>query len=765
MAVSDDDDAPTLPTVTVSGDGAVTEGAGAAFTVSRTGDTAAALTVLLAVSEDTSGGRDFVAANNEGNKQVTIQAGSATATFTVPTSGDGADEPDGTVTLTLRTSSAYANGSPSSATVAVSDDDDTTGLPRVSIDDATVREGQDMVFTVRLSAPATNHAFVYVKTRESSPASATADVDYRANRFSNPQLVVIIHRGSRERQFSVQTYRDAHDDDGETFELVVTQAWMNSSNGARPLPIADGVAVGTITNDDPLPAAYLSRFGRTVAEQALDGIAGRMAADRTPGTRGTLAGQALGPGPAAGRPATGGADGEAARAMAEIARGFGAEAPGRASDPFGFGASPPRSRTTGAREALLGTALSLTGQRDGSGGSLALWGRAGQGSFDGAERGDGTDVTLDGTVTTAMLGADYARDDWLVGLALTRSTADGGYASIGGDNPCNGNDPDARTPVLCDGAVRAGDGDVEASLTAAVPYAALRVSERLRIWGALGVGTGEVTLRTAMGGSYGAGTDWSMAAAGMRGDLLAPPAEGSGPALAMISDALWARTSSDGTRELAESESGVTRLRIGLEGSWRVALEGGGELAPRLEVGARHDGGDAETGFGVELGGGLAWTDPSIGLSLDLSGRALLAHGNGDLGDRGYSASVSLDPAPGTRRGPSLSLRQDFGGRAGGGLDALFAPDPLEDRAGGGAGSRWALEAAYGFPAIGGRWTGGPHAGLGLATGARDYELGWRLTPEAAGTPDLSFGVRATRRESDGTAPEHGVGVGITARW
>ncbi|MCY4286774.1 MAG: hypothetical protein OXC65_15715, partial [Thiotrichales bacterium] len=250
---------PALPTVTVSGDGAVTEGTGASFTVSRTGDTAAALTVLLAVSEDTSGGRDFVAANDEGNKQVVIQAGSATATFTVPTSGDSADEPDGTVTLALRADAAYASGSPSSATVAVSDDDDPTGLPGVSIDDAEAQEGQDMVFTVRLSAPAANHAFVYVKTQDSSPASATADVDYGANRFSN--RVVIIHRGSRERQFSVQTYRDAHDDDGETFEVVVTQAWMNASGGAHPLPTADGVAVGTITNDDPLPAAYLARFG------------------------------------------------------------------------------------------------------------------------------------------------------------------------------------------------------------------------------------------------------------------------------------------------------------------------------------------------------------------------------------------------------------------------------------------------------------------------------------------------------------------------
>ena len=75
------------------------------------------------------------------------------------------------------------------------------------------------------------------------------------------------------------------------------------------------------------------------------------------------------------------------------------------------------------------------------------------------------------------------------------------------------------------------------------------------------------------------------------------------------------------------------------------------------------------------------------------------------------------------------------------------------------------MEAAYGFPAFGGRWTGSPHVGLGLATGARDYSLGWRLTPEAATAPDLSFGLKATRRESDTAPAEHTVGVSITARW
>ena len=75
-------------------------------------------------------------------------------------------------------------------------------------------------------------------------------------------------------------------------------------------------------------------------------------------------------------------------------------------------------------------------------------------------------------------------------------------------------------------------------------------------------------------------------------------------------------------------------------------------------------------------------------------------------------------------------------------------------------------KAAYGFPAFSGRYVGSPHVGLGLATGARDYTLGWRLTPAANdNTPDLSLGVKGTRRESDIAEPVHDVRLEATMRW
>ena len=778
--------------------GTVVEGADASFTLTASRAPGADLTVRLTVSE--ADGSDFVAADNEGTATATMRKGETEATFTVATVNDTADEPDGAVTATLAGDGekglryTVAAAPDNAASVKVTDDDAAATAPTFSVGDETAGEDVGMMyFTVRLDRAMKQAVKVTVTAREASPVSARHGEDWQW--WWPDGAALTFWPGQTEKKMPVYVYNDNHDEDPETFEVAL-------SNPTGGTAIGDGVAVGTIVNDDPMPAAWLARFGRTAAEQALDGIAGRIAASRTAGMQGSIAGQALnldpgstgsksgggsdGPGGAAnGNAVSGAPSGNDLLAQSDVARAFGASTghfgtggtghdahgpgsgPGQAFGQDRFGGGGAQSRSMTGREALLGSSFTATGEKDGTGGSLAFWGRAAQSSFDGRE---GT-FSLDGEATAAMLGADYARGNWLLGMALMQSSGEGGYRDTDpGGNVCADLDMDGADPPpdLCNGAVQDGDGEVEASLTAAVPYAAIQASERMKLWGALGYGTGEVTLRPDLGGrSLTADISWTMAAAGLRGDVIAPPAKGSGPALAVTSDALWARTSSDKTHELAASESDVTRLRLGLEGGYRIATEGGGHVTPKLEIGARHDGGDAETGFGVELGGGLAWVDPALGLSLDVSGRTLVAHGNDDLEDRGFAASLAFDPDPATKRGPSLTLTQDWGGQAKGGLDALFTPQTLDRRGGSGeATARWQAEAAWGFPAFSGRFTGSPHVGLGLATGARDYSVGWRLTPAAnANAPDISFGVKATRRENDWTEPEHTVGFEAVARW
>ncbi len=742
FAIADDDDPP--PAVTVAAGAGVAEGADAVFTITVTPAPASALAVNYAVAD--ADGADFLAAGDEGAKTLTIAAGSATATVAVPTVQDTTDEPDGEVALRLAAGAGYRLGDPPSAAVRVSDDDGAASLPGLSISDARGGEGEPMRFTITLSPASEKTVRVRMDVRDATPPSAR----WEHYDYARPYYDVTFAPGETEQRRWVYIYDDAHDEGEETFEAVLSRA-----EGAV---ITKAVGVGTITNSDPLPAAYLARFGRTVAEQALEGIAGRLSAERTPGMQGTLAGRALTFDPAPSVPD----DDDAA--LAEIAREFGAAGSDPLGDRFGAGAfdtSSPSPSTLSAEEALLGSRFTLTGPADATGGTAAFWGRASRSTFDGTERGDGTAITLDGTVTTALLGADYARGDWLFGLALTQSTSDGSYASTG-DNPCS--TTNAPTPVRCDGAVRAGDGDLDAQLTAAIPYAALDATPRLKLWGAAGRGAGEVTLKT-LDRRYRADTEWTMAAAGLRGTVLTPPPEGAGPELALTADALWTRTASDRTRDLLASRSDVTRLRLGVEGRYRLAFDGESQLTPTLEAGVRHDGGDAETGLGLELGGGLAWSAPTLGLSLDLSGRTLIAHDDDDFTDRGLAAALTFDPRPESARGPSLSLRQDVGDRAEGGLDALFAPDPLADRTESDAAARWTLEGAWGFSALGGRFTASPHAALGLSPDTRETTLGWRLTPAAPAAPDLTFGVKATRREEDTEPPAHTVGVEATVRW
>ena len=723
----------------------------------------------------------------------------------------------------------------------------------LSVADAEVSEaaGAELVFDVSLNrAPVRDDGKVSVDwtTRD---GTATAGADYTADSGT-----LTFATGEKTRTVRITVLDDAHDDDGETLELVLSNA-----SGAS---INDGTATGTINNSDAMPQAWLGRFGRSLSTQILGGIRERRETARTPNEeRVTLGGRALsfnggtecetfaaaglggesmpftggapdfgvrGPREAAtfgnralplsgsaaasgtatsgattfnaaagtseeqALPMPGGADAASLGGQPILLAGgsaaTGATASGIAasdtatsgaavSNPAACGAlaaapgvsaqadilsgadgwyafdphalnlhdgldpydrSMNQSRTLGARDLLSGASFALTGEQDEAGGTLAGWGRVARSRFEGQEGR----LTLDGSLTTGLVGADYARENWLAGMLLTWTDAKGDYRT--------------ETPA-------SGQGKLDASLLAGTVYGALQATERLELWGAAGHGQGELTLTLPTG--PGANTDmgWTMAAAGARGTLLEPTAA-NGLMLALVADALWTRTTSAATLGLAGAQADVTQLRLGLEGGWSLSLAGG-ELAPTVELGLRHDGGDAETGLGVELGGGLAWHHPNWGLSFDIQGRTLVTHAQDGITDRGFSASFAFDPAPLTALGPSLTLRHDYGGAATGGLAALFAPEALATRSGTEATGtgRWSAEAAWGLPAFRERFTGSPHLGVGLQDTGRDLAVGWRLAPAGTHAPDLSFDVKATRIESAGTTPDHGLEMNLEARW
>ncbi len=115
----------TLPTVTVAASVASAAEQGNSqgqFNISRTGATAAPLTVRYSVGGTADNGVDFTALSG----LVTLPSGSISADIGVVPIDDNAVESAETVILTLAADPAYSIGSPSSATVTIADNDSPT---------------------------------------------------------------------------------------------------------------------------------------------------------------------------------------------------------------------------------------------------------------------------------------------------------------------------------------------------------------------------------------------------------------------------------------------------------------------------------------------------------------------------------------------------------------------------------------------------------------------------------------------------------------
>ena len=399
-----------------------------------------------------------------------------------------------------------------------------------------------------------------------------------------------------------------------------------------------------------------------------------------------------------------------------------------------------------------------------------MWGRGAWSGFSGRD----DDLSLDGDVATGMVGADFRRDDWLGGLMLSHSEGSGTYTTDGS------------------GSSGRSEGEVDSSLTGLYPYLGFELTERVSVWGVGGYGRGALTLTREGEAPLETDIDMSMAAAGMRGDVL-DAGETGGFGLALESDALFVRTSSEGVPGLAAAEADVSRLRLGLEGSYELALDGGGTLVPSLEAGVRHDGGDAETGLGMELGGGLRYEDPSRGLSSEFNLRGLVAHEDGSYEEWGASGSLRYDPGGSTGLGPSLTLAQSWGAPSTGGMESLLGRHTMAGIAAEDAytpGARLDAELGYGLSVLDGRGVAIPHLGVSRGGDGRTLRLGNRLRfgntsevsvegefPDDGRTVRLGyryglgrsfdFSVEAERRASgagDG-AREHGLWLRASLLW
>ena len=207
----------------------------------------------------------------------------------------------------------------------------------------------------------------------------------------------------------------------------------------------------------------------------------------------------------------------------------------------------------------------------------------------------------------------------------------------------------------------------------------------------------------------------------------------------------------------------MTRLRLGLEGTWR----GLGPIEPSFEIGLRHDGGDAETGFGADLGAGLVWSAPARGIAAELRARGLLTHAAAGFRERGIAGSLTWDPDPVSELGWRLALRQSVGSSPTGGMAALFEANPvqlLDDTPAGGS----QLEATLGYGvALPGGYVGMPEVGFALSGTGRELRTAWRVNLAGRGGLSVAFSLEAARRTGDATERdvEDRIGAGLNVRW
>ena len=203
----------TAPQLSVSGGPAVDEGDNASFTISAFPPPVAGedLTVSYTVSQQ----GDFVAASELGRKEA-VMTDLGKASITVPTLDDGADEANGSVTVTLHGGSGYTLSSARTASVAVMDDE-TVQVNFVPNQTDEVGENigrQDVAVAIN---PATAADLTIGYTVDPSSAADAGD-DYRIAGLSDGSGTVTARRGQDSVNIPVQVVNDGA---GETDETVI----------------------------------------------------------------------------------------------------------------------------------------------------------------------------------------------------------------------------------------------------------------------------------------------------------------------------------------------------------------------------------------------------------------------------------------------------------------------------------------------------------------------------------------------------------------
>ena len=273
-------------------------------------------------------------------------------------------------------------------------------------------------------------------------------------------------------------------------------------------------------------------------------------------------------------------------------------------------------------------ALPLNAAGDGGAQGLTLWGA---GDYRNMEGADG--VSFEGDLFSLNIGLDARlTEHTTLGVSVSRSEVRLDYT-----------DPSV-----------ASSGDFDLDMTSVHPYLGWKAAG-LDFWATLGYGEGELEVNKDEGQTATTLRDLNMQTVGMGASGVVTNLGLT--TLRLKAEAVQTRMEVEGNRVRASQDLDARRLRMTLEATRNQTLDSGGQLASSLEVGAREDGGDGQTGVGAEVGGTLRYT--SLGGRLTMEGKArVLVIGKGEAKEWGLSGVVNIRPST---DGHGLSLRMTPG--------------------------------------------------------------------------------------------------------
>ena len=270
-------------------------------------------------------------------------------------------------------------------------------------------------------------------------------------------------------------------------------------------------------------------------------------------------------------------------------------------------------------------------------------------------------------------------------------------------------------------------GDYDLDMTSVHPYLGWTTGG-LDFWATLGYGEGELEISENGGQTDIPASDLSMQTFGVGASGIL--AETGLSMLRLKTEILSTELEVDASEEIAAITQRASRLRLALEATRNQTLNSGARLESSLEVGARQDSGDGETGAGAELSGSLLYTSPGGSLTMQGKARVLVA-GKGDAKEWGVSGVISLRPSA-DGSGLSFSLTPGYGVTASS-MQQLWQQGLIDDLSANGQGSGGANSNSYDYS---------PTLDVRLDYGMNTLRGPGLLTPYT----ELSFGDRNTYR-------------------